>query len=90
MHGITRLLANPGADILSDANNITHRAVRVLHTHVDDAAVIRLAVKGGMDFDSALAEFCPKIIWKCDIRAAIADVGSLDYRIKFVEPFVHS
>ena len=46
-------------DLLQYADDIADRTVRILHAHVDDAAVIGDAVKGGMHFDASLAELLP-------------------------------
>ena len=56
MDGIARLFTDFSSDILSYPDYIANRSVGVLYTHVDDAAVIRFAVKGCVDFHPTFAE----------------------------------
>ena len=57
--GIAVALAQLRTDGFPHSEDIADRAVLVSHAHVDDAAVIRDAVKGGMHFDASLSELLP-------------------------------
>ena len=57
--GIAVALAQLRADGFQHSQDIADRAVLIFYTHVDDAAVIGDAVKGGMHFDASLAELLP-------------------------------
>ena len=59
MDGIPVALAQLSTDRFQHTENIADRAILIFHAHVDDAAVIRDAVKGGMHFDASLAELLP-------------------------------
>ena len=72
---ISRLLSNPGANVLPQPQDMAGSA------HPDQAAVIRDAVERGMDRDPASAEQGPYVIWKDHICAVdIRDL--LDYGVK--------
>lgn len=81
MDGISDILADFLADVLSDSQNPTDRAIRVFYTHVDDAAVIRLTVKSGMNLHPAFAVLFSEIPGKAHIGSA--PVCSFDKSIKF-------
>ena len=57
--GIAVAFAQLRADGFQHSQDIADRAILIFHAHVDDAAVIRDAVKGGMHFDASLAELLP-------------------------------
>lgn len=47
---VPRLLADLGADVLAQADDIADATVLIFHTHIYDAAVIRRPVKCGAHF----------------------------------------
>lgn len=59
--GIAVALAQLRTDGFPHSEDIADRAVLVFHAHVDDAAVIGDAVKGGTHLDTALAELLPDV-----------------------------
>src|SRR5262249_22096426 len=69
-------------------DNIADRAIRILHAHVDNAAVIRHAVKCSVNRDTAFAEFCLYIKRHLNIRPVL--VGDFLYdSVKFVDFRIH-
>lgn len=67
-HGVTRLLLDSFPDGLSKTNDIRHRPVVLLYSHVDNATIVRLAVKCCVDSQSALSELRLEVIRKFNIR----------------------
>ena len=67
---VSRLLSDPLADVLSQADNITDRTVLILNSHVYNASIIRFTVKRGMYLYPSAAEFFPDIIGKYYIGTA--------------------
>ncbi|GBF33228.1 hypothetical protein DCCM_2327 [Desulfocucumis palustris] len=87
-HGISRLFADFGADVLAQTDDVTDRTVWVLHAHIDDAPVIRLTIKGGANPDSAFSELRFHVIWEGDVRTI--NVGDfLNECVIFVNFIVH-
>ena len=64
MHTFPGLLSYARTDILADAEYVANGAVRVFHAHIDDAAIIGDAVKGGVHLDAALAQHSPYVMGK--------------------------
>jgi len=91
-HRIAGLLADFRPNILADSDNVANRIVRVFHAHVDNAAVVGLAVKGDARFDTPFTKFRPDVIWEYYICAVL--VGNFfDYGVEFVDfrvPSAHS
>lgn len=87
-HFIPRLLADLKTDILAQADYITDAAVLISDSHIDHAAVIRLAVKCGMYLHSSSAEFLPDIIRKTHVSAALP-VRFTDQGFIFIHFSVH-
>lgn len=61
MDGITVTLAQLSTDGFQHTENIADRTVLIFHAHIDNAAVIGDAVKGGMHLDTAFAELLPDV-----------------------------
>ena len=77
MDGVAGLLADPGADVLPDADDVAGRA------HTDQAAIIGNAVKLGVDLHPARAEFGPHVKGKFHIRTVYVRHFA-NHRVKFI------
>ena len=71
MHTVSVSFFQLLADCFQEPYYVAHIPVFVFHSHVDDAAIIRNAVKFSMDFYSTFPEFLPDIPGKNDIGSAI-------------------
>ena len=88
MHCVAGLFSYFGADVFKYSDYITYRAVFIFYSHVYYAAVVGLAVKLGMNLDSALAEFLFYVIGKNDVCAVYVR-NLADFRPEFVFFPVH-
>ena len=89
MNAVSRLLANFSAYLFEYADNIADRAVRVFNSHIDDAAVIWLAIEGSVDFYSAFTKLNPDVVRKRYIRAASAGGGGMNHGVVVIDFSVH-
>lgn len=78
LHGIARLFADFGADILPDADDMAGRA------HFDEAALIRRTVEGGGNRHAAFPEFLFNVERNFHIRPVDA-VDLFDLGFEFID-----
>src|SRR5699024_10094138 len=77
-NGVPGLLADPGSDVLAQAQDMARGA------HPHQTAVVAHAVEGGVDLDPTFAEFLPDV--KGDLHIGAVDVGDLpEHGSKFVD-----
>jgi len=57
------LFSDFGADFFAEHNDVADTAILMLESHIDNTAVIGLAIKGRVYFDSALTKHLSNIEW---------------------------
>src|SRR5699024_5980656 len=85
VHGVAGSLAQSGPNGFQHTQNIAYASVIIFQAHVDDAAVVGNAVKGGVYLDAAPAELIPDIPWEDHVGTVLLR-QYVDDRVIFI-PF---
>lgn len=75
MDRVTGLFIQSVANFLQHADNITDGTVLILHSHIDNASVIRDSVESDMHLHASLAELLPDVIRETNVCPTLSRDG---------------
>ena len=89
MNYISWLFSNLCTNVFQNAKDIANGTIRILYTHVNNGSIIRLTIKGSVNFHPSFSKLFLNIIRKRNISSSFSNIGCVNNCFIFVNFFAH-